>query len=322
MSGRAAPNRSDRRPATGESADFKSRAQERRRDDRSRRRPAGEPQRREHVDDAEGDAGERHQPHSRGGLAVAQRWQRRPQALRGGGLRRRHGEGGQHEERCPRPRPRRTRARCPPGWPPRRRPGPNSAPKTAAPSAMPSSSPRRSCGAAVESQASPAAHVTRPGDPLDEAGRVQYGGAELQPKISVAALISARPSSATARSPSLGDKHPAGQRADEGPRRIGGDEDARRPPWTGPPPPRNAAAAVSGPRRRPCRRRRARTRKRAGGAAAAPAAPGLRLAATLPPVNAPLPQCGSAGLALQGAAGQDAGEVLAVVRVGVEVVPG
>jgi hypothetical protein len=43
--------------------------------------------------------------------------------------------------------------------------GPNSAPTTAAANAMPSNSPRRLSGAAVDSQASPAAHVQAPATP-------------------------------------------------------------------------------------------------------------------------------------------------------------
>jgi len=80
--------------------------------------------------------------------------------------------------------------------------GPNSAPITAAPSAVPSNSPRRSSGAAVASHARPAAQVHAPPIPWTNRAASSTAVAELQPKTSVAALIRASPSSATARSPS------------------------------------------------------------------------------------------------------------------------
>jgi hypothetical protein len=88
--------------------------------------------------------------------------------------------------------------------------GPKRAPITAAPSAVPSSSPRRSCGAAVASQASPAAHVHAPATPWRKRAASSTMGVELQPNTSVAALISARPSSATVRSPSRAMSTPLG----------------------------------------------------------------------------------------------------------------
>jgi hypothetical protein len=88
--------------------------------------------------------------------------------------------------------------------------GPNSAPITAAPSPVPSSSPRRSSGAAVTSQASPAAQVHAPPMPWTNRAASSTAAAELHPKISVDTLIRARPSTATARSPSRAMAAPLG----------------------------------------------------------------------------------------------------------------
>ncbi len=88
--------------------------------------------------------------------------------------------------------------------------GPKSAPTTAEPSAVPSSAPRRSSGAALASHASPAAHVHAPAAPCAKRAASSTAMAEDQPKTSVAALISARPSNATRLSPSRATSRPPG----------------------------------------------------------------------------------------------------------------
>jgi hypothetical protein len=88
--------------------------------------------------------------------------------------------------------------------------GPKRAPTTAAPSAMPSSSPRRSSGAAADSQARAAAQVQAPATPWTNRALSSTTALDDHPKASVAALISARPSSATIRSPSLATSTPPG----------------------------------------------------------------------------------------------------------------
>ena len=77
--------------------------------------------------------------------------------------------------------------------------GPNSAPPTAAPMAVPSSWPRRSGGALVASQASPAAQVHAPARPWTNRAPSSAAAVSTQPKTRVDTLIRARPSSVTVR---------------------------------------------------------------------------------------------------------------------------
>src|SRR6202035_5004028 len=79
--------------------------------------------------------------------------------------------------------------------------GPNRAPTTAAPSAVPSSSPRRDSGAAVPSQDSAAVHVQAPPTPWTNRAASSSPGDALQPKASVDTPMRASPSTATVRSP-------------------------------------------------------------------------------------------------------------------------
>ena len=88
--------------------------------------------------------------------------------------------------------------------------GPKSAPTTAAPIAVPSSSPRFSSGALAESQAKPAAHVQAPPSPWTKRAASSTPAVCVQPKTSVAALMSPSPSSATRRSPIRATSTPAG----------------------------------------------------------------------------------------------------------------
>ena len=81
--------------------------------------------------------------------------------------------------------------------------GPNSAPTTAAPSAVPSSSPRRSAGALVASQASPAAQVQAPPRPCTMRAASSTTPIDVQPKISVETLMRSSPSTTTGRQPML-----------------------------------------------------------------------------------------------------------------------
>ena len=89
--------------------------------------------------------------------------------------------------------------------------GPKSAPTTAAPRAKPSSSPRRSSGAAVASQPSPAAQVQAPASPWTNRAESSTIGADAKPNTSVAALIRASPSSTTSRFPSREASSPPGR---------------------------------------------------------------------------------------------------------------
>ena len=89
--------------------------------------------------------------------------------------------------------------------------GPNSAPTTAAPSATPSISPRRSAGAARDSQARAAAQVHAPATPCTKRAVSSTTGADDHPKISVATLISTRPSRTTGRSPRRAASTPPGR---------------------------------------------------------------------------------------------------------------
>jgi hypothetical protein len=88
--------------------------------------------------------------------------------------------------------------------------GPNSAPTIAAASATPSSSPRRDSGAFSASQASPAAHVHAPASPWTSRAASINGITDVQPKASVARLISASPSTATRRAPNRATSSPPG----------------------------------------------------------------------------------------------------------------
>jgi len=88
--------------------------------------------------------------------------------------------------------------------------GPNSAPTTAAPSAVPSNSPRRASGAAVASQDSAAVQVQAPAIPCRNRAASSRPADVVQPNASVAAPISASPSTATARSPSRATSAPLG----------------------------------------------------------------------------------------------------------------
>ena len=88
--------------------------------------------------------------------------------------------------------------------------GPNSAPTTAAPSAVPSNSPRRDSGAAVASQESAAVQVQAPPIPWTKRAASSSPADALQPKASVDTPISARPSTATPRSPNRATSAPLG----------------------------------------------------------------------------------------------------------------
>ena len=89
--------------------------------------------------------------------------------------------------------------------------GPNSAPTTAAPNATPSISPRRSAGAPRASQARAAAQIHAPARPCTKRAVSSTTGADDQPKTSVDALISTRPTTTTGRSPSRAASTPPGR---------------------------------------------------------------------------------------------------------------
>src|SRR5580692_4063909 len=88
--------------------------------------------------------------------------------------------------------------------------GPNRAPTTAAPSAAPSNSPRRASGAVVASQDSAAVHVQAPPSPWTRRAASSSPADGLQPKARVDPPISASPSTATVRSPNRATSAPLG----------------------------------------------------------------------------------------------------------------
>ena len=88
--------------------------------------------------------------------------------------------------------------------------GPSSAPAIAAPMAVPSSSPRRSAGAAVASQARPAAHVQAPPTPWTNRAASSTTSLEAKPNTSADTLISASPRNTTSRHPSREARTPPG----------------------------------------------------------------------------------------------------------------
>jgi hypothetical protein len=88
--------------------------------------------------------------------------------------------------------------------------GPNSAPPTAAPRAVPSSSPRRSSGAALASQAMPAAQVQAPPTPWTSRAESSTSAVPDQPNSKVDALIKTSPIATPRRAPRCATSRPPG----------------------------------------------------------------------------------------------------------------
>ena len=174
--GNSRPRRSDTRPTIGLTPVSSARGGEPRgADHRGAGAEVVEPQRREHADRAEQQAGDRDQPHpdARRARRAARRAARAASTCPpagAGGVRSAHSGEQRADERdaAERRRDARRRRRA------RRRAGPTSAPATAAPIVVPIISPRRSRGAALATQRHRPGPRRGAADALDEARGVEH----------------------------------------------------------------------------------------------------------------------------------------------------